>query len=187
MGRGPVVSPMVLWQNLLLLGCACTYQGTLLSASGRNGEAARMLEQAITVHRQFLERDARSSPFRHGLALALLHSGRVQVELGLPGRAEPELREALGLMRQLVLDDPLIPEYRATRLLAVGYLGDALFRQGRTVAAAELLREVETGGRKSSAAPARTSICVGNTPGCSSCWAVSKGSPETSTALSNFA
>ncbi len=120
----------------------------MLSASGRNGEAARMLEQAITVHRQFLEQDARSSSFRHGLALALLHSGRVQVELGLPGRAEAELREALGLMRQLVQDDPLIPEYRATRLLAVGYLGDALFRQGRTVAAAELLREVEKEGEE---------------------------------------
>jgi tetratricopeptide (TPR) repeat protein len=143
------------WPNLLLLGRACTDQGILLSASGRNGEAARMLEQAITVHRQFLEQDARSSSFRHGLALALLHSGRVQVELGLPGRAEPELREALGLMRQLVQDDPLINEYRATRLLAVGNLGDALFRQGRTVAAAELLREVEKEGEEAFGAPSQ--------------------------------
>jgi tetratricopeptide (TPR) repeat protein len=120
----------------------------LLSLSGRQGEAARILELAIVVHHRLMEWNPRSGPFRHGLALALLHSGRVQVQLGLPRRAEPALRQALGLMRQLVQDDPLVKEYWATRLLAAGYLGEAFFRQGRTVAAAELLQEVEKDGEE---------------------------------------
>jgi tetratricopeptide (TPR) repeat protein len=131
------------WPDLLRFGQACINQGAFLRQSGRNGEAARVLERAVAIYRRLHEQNRRAGPFRHGLALALLHSGQVQVELGLPGRAEPELREALGLMRQLAQDDPYVKEYRATRLLAAGYLGDALYRQGRTVAAAELLREVE--------------------------------------------
>ena len=119
-----------------------------MSLSGRQGEAARILELAIVVHHRLMEWNPRSGPFRHGLALALLHSGRVQVQLGLPRRAEPALRQALGLMRQLVQDDPLVKEYWATRLLAAGYLGEAFFRQGRTVAAAELLQEVEKDGEE---------------------------------------
>ena len=51
-------------------------------------------------------------------------------------------------MQQLVQDDPHVKDYRATRLLATGYLGEALFQQGRTVAAAELLREVEKEGEE---------------------------------------
>jgi hypothetical protein len=51
-------------------------------------------------------------------------------------------------MRQLVQDDPLVKEYRATRLLAAGYLGECLFRQGRMAPAAELLREAEQEGEE---------------------------------------
>ena len=131
------------WPRLLMLGRAYTNQGILLNVSGRNGEAARVLEEAIAVHQELLQLHSRAGQFRHGMALALLHSGRVKIELGLPGKAEPALREALGLMRQLVQDDPRVKEYRATRLLAAGYLGEALFRQGRTVPATELLREAE--------------------------------------------
>ena len=116
--------------------------------SGQNGEAARMLEEAIAVQRELMGANSRAGQFRHGLALALLHSGRVKVALGLPARAEPELREAFELMQQLVLDDPLVKDYRATRLLAAGYLGETLFRQGRTADAAELLREVEKEGEE---------------------------------------
>src|SRR5262249_45978364 len=72
-GRGEIP-----WPALLLLGQAFTNQGTLLSMSGRNGEAARFLEQAIAVHQRLLEINSRASPFRHGIALALLHSGRVK-------------------------------------------------------------------------------------------------------------
>jgi tetratricopeptide (TPR) repeat protein len=107
-----------------------------------------VLEKAIAVHQELLQKKPRTGQFRHGLALALLHSGRVKIELGLPARAEPALREALGLLRQLVQDDPRVEEYQAARLLAAGYLGEALFRQGRTVAAAELLREVEKEGEE---------------------------------------
>jgi serine/threonine-protein kinase len=132
------------WPQLLLLGRACTNQGILLGMSGRGGEAARVLEQAVAVHQRLLERNPRASQFRPGLALALLHCGRVKVQLGLPGRAEPTLREALALLRRLSQEDPLVQEYRASRLLAAGCLGEALFRQGRTGAAVALLREVET-------------------------------------------
>ncbi len=131
------------WPYLLLLGGACTNQGMLLSMSGRNGESARVLEQSIAIHRRLLEQNSRASPFRHGLALALLHSGRIKIQLELPGRAEPVLREALDLLRQLIQDDPLVKEYSATRLLAAGYLGEALFRKGRTVPAVGLLQDAE--------------------------------------------
>jgi tetratricopeptide (TPR) repeat protein len=136
------------WPGVLMLGRAYTNQGILLSLSGRNGEAVRILEEAIAVQQMLLEQNARAGQFRHGLALALLHCGRVKVELGLPGKAEPALREALGLMQQLIQEDSHTKEYRATRLLAAGYLGGALFRQGRSAAAAELLREVEKEGEE---------------------------------------
>ena len=136
------------WKYPLLLGKAWTNQGVLLSLSGRNAEAARVLEQAIVILRLLVEACPRSGLFRHGLAVALLHSGRVRVQLGLPGSAEPALREALGLMQRLIQDDPFVVEYRSTRLLAAGYLGEALFRLGRTADAAGLLREVETEGEE---------------------------------------
>jgi tetratricopeptide (TPR) repeat protein len=141
------------WPYVLLLGRACLNQGLLLNMAGRNDESARVLERAIAVHRQLLELNSRASPFRHGLALALLHSGRIQVQLGLPGKAEPALREALGLMRLLVQEDRLVKEFQATRLLAAGCLGESLFRQGKTAAAAELLREVEGGAEEVLAGP----------------------------------
>ena len=70
-----------------------------------------------------------------------INANDIHVQLGLPERAESALREALGLTTQLVQEDPLVKEYRDNRLLAAGYLGEALFRQGRTAAAAELLQE----------------------------------------------
>jgi tetratricopeptide (TPR) repeat protein len=136
------------WQRVLLLGRACTNQGILLSMSGQNGDAVRVLEEAIAVQQMLREQNSRAGQFRHGLALALLHFGRIKTELGLPSKAEPALREAFGLMRQLAQDDPHVKDYRTTRLLAAGYLGEALFRQGRTAAAAELLREAEKEGEE---------------------------------------
>ena len=151
----------------LMMGRACTNQGILLSKSGRNGEAAHILEEAIAVQQMLLEQNSRAVQFRHGLALALLHCGRVKVELGLPGSAEPALQEAFGLMQQLVKefvkkDDLQIEQYRATRLLAAGYLGEALFRQGRTAAAAELLREAEKEGAEILGGPSKNSALRGH-------------------------
>jgi tetratricopeptide (TPR) repeat protein/tRNA A-37 threonylcarbamoyl transferase component Bud32 len=139
---------MMLWPQVLQLGRACTNQGILLCMVGRDEESARMLERAIAVHQRLLELSAQSSPFRQGLAVALLHFGRVKVQLGQPRRGEPQLREALELMEKLVQENPYVEEYRAARLLAVGCLGESLFRQGRTAEAAELLRQVETEGDK---------------------------------------
>ncbi|HEY7422825.1 MAG TPA: hypothetical protein VH682_01065, partial [Gemmataceae bacterium] len=55
----------------------------------------------------------------------------------------PSLRDALALLWRLSRDDPLVKEYRPSRLLAAGCLGEDLFRQGRTAAALALLREAE--------------------------------------------
>src|SRR5262249_4888406 len=111
--------------------------------------------------RALLEQNSRVGQFRHGLALALLHCGHVKVELGLPAQAEPALREALGLMRQLAEENPRVQEYQATRLLAAGYLGEDLFRQGRTAAAAELLREIEKEGEEVLGCPGKDRGLVG--------------------------
>ena len=71
----------------------------------------------------------------------LLHTGRVQVALGRPAHGEPSLREACEKLRRLCQEDPqdpFVPEYAATRLLASGYLAEALLRplvlaaEGRT-------------------------------------------------------
>ncbi len=146
--HGQTTPQAMAWPRDLMLGRAYTTQGTLLSMAGRNSEAVRFLEEAIAIHRPLLKQNPRAGQVSHGLALALLHSGRVLVQLDMPGRGEVALREALGLMQRLVQDDPQVKEYRATRLLAAGYLGDSLFRQGRTAAAAELLREVVQEGDK---------------------------------------
>jgi tetratricopeptide (TPR) repeat protein len=47
------------------------------------------------------------------------------------------------LTRKLLDNDPLVSEYRATHMLATGYLGEALFLLGKTGPATELLRETE--------------------------------------------
>jgi tetratricopeptide (TPR) repeat protein/tRNA A-37 threonylcarbamoyl transferase component Bud32 len=130
---------------IVLLARAYTNQGILLNLAGRNAEAARVLQNAIGACQWLLERDPQIGRFRHGLALALLHAGHVQVEVGRPARAEPALREAYEQLRKLCQDDPLVPEYAATRLLAAGYLGEALFRNGRTTAAEGFLRKIEQG------------------------------------------
>ncbi len=150
------------WRPPLALGKAWTNQGILLSLSGRNGEAAQMLEQAIVGLRVLVEAIPRSGQFRQALALALLHSGRIRVRLGLPESGAFALREALGLMQQVIRDDPFVPEYRSTRLLAAGYLGEALFRQGRTAAATELLREVEKQGKEILIGSARNHELLGH-------------------------
>ncbi|HEY7426671.1 MAG TPA: serine/threonine-protein kinase [Gemmataceae bacterium] len=137
---------MMVWPQVLQLGRACTNQGIFLSMLGRDDEAARMLEGAAAVHQQLLKLSSQTSRFRHGLAVALLQLGRVKVQLGHPRRAEADLREAFGLMQKPVQEKPNVEEYRTTRLLAAGCLGESLFRQGRTAAAAELLQEVEKDG-----------------------------------------
>ena len=139
---------MMLWPQVLQLGRACTNQGIFLCMIGRDDESARMLERAIAVHQRLMELTSRSGRFRQGLAVALLHFGRVKVQLGQPRRVEPLLREALELMERLVQENPDVEEYPAARLLAAGYLGESLFRQGRTAEAAELLHQVETEGDK---------------------------------------
>jgi eukaryotic-like serine/threonine-protein kinase len=135
-------------EYLVLLMNAWTQQGILWSATGRDGDAAQALQQAIRTHRQKIEMFSRSGSLRHALALPLLHLGRIQAQLGLPRRAEPTLEEAFSLMRQLVQDDPVVSEYRVTRWLAAGYLGEALFRQGQTEAALEQLRDIAKDGEK---------------------------------------
>jgi len=105
-----------------------------------------MLEHASATYRWLLKLNVRTVQVRYGLALALLHTGRVEVELGRPSRAEPSLREGLFQIRKLVREDPLVTEHKVTGLLAAGYLGEALYRGGRTSAAAELLREVAEKG-----------------------------------------
>jgi serine/threonine protein kinase/tetratricopeptide (TPR) repeat protein len=145
------------WRCELMLARACANHGVLLYAAGRHVEAVQVLQEAITAYGLLLDLNPRSGQFRYGLALALLHFGRVQVELGRPGRAEAALREALTRMQHLARDDQFVPEYAATRRLAAGYLGEDLFRRGRTVAAAQLLREAEQQGEEAPAGPDKDS------------------------------
>jgi tetratricopeptide (TPR) repeat protein len=98
------------------------------------------------------------SQLRHGLSVALLHAGHAEVELGRPARAEPALRAALEGLRELIGDDPRVPEYAANWLLAYGYLGEDLFRRGRTAAAAQLLREVGEQGDKVLGSPRKNRL-----------------------------
>jgi serine/threonine-protein kinase len=132
--------------SLDLLPRAYTNRGIMLSDSGRNAESAPALQEATAFYRWLVSRLPGLTRFRHGLALALLHSGHVQVELGRPARAEAALRDACAQMQRLCQDDPFASEYAATRLLAAGYLGEALFRSGRTTAAEGFLREVREQG-----------------------------------------
>ena len=130
----------------LLLARGYTRQGVLLNRAGRNAEAAQVLQEAIAAYRELLEQNPRAGPFRHGLALALLHAGRIQTELGWPACAEPALREALERLQEVVRDEPFVPEYKATRLLAAGFLGETLYRCGRTGEAVNLLGEIDREG-----------------------------------------
>ena len=78
------------------------------------------------------------------MAVALLEAGQVQVELGRPGAGQADLQEALELARGLPSDPaPASPEYKAILSQAAGNAGEGLFRSGRTVRAAALLRESE--------------------------------------------
>ena len=134
-----------LWPYEHMLARTFTNQGILLNVLGRDAEGAWVLHHAVSYYHLFLERTLRPpGQFRHGLAIALLYSGHVHVDLGRPMRAEPALREALERMRQLVRDDPHFLEYKATHLLAATFLAEDLLQRGQTAAAAELLREPET-------------------------------------------
>jgi serine/threonine-protein kinase len=144
---GRIRSQDEIWTHALLAR-GYTSQGLLLNMAGRNTEAAQVLQAASAAYRWLVDQSSRVSQFRHGLAVALLQTGRVEIELGRPSRAEPTLRESFGLMRQLVNDDPYVKEYRASRLLAAGCLSECLFRQGRIAAAAELLREANKEGEE---------------------------------------
>jgi tetratricopeptide (TPR) repeat protein len=95
---------------------------------------------------------------RHGLSVALLHAGHAEVGLGLPARAEPALRAALEGLRELVRDDPRVPDYAANWLLACGYLGEDLYRRGRTAPAAQLLRAVGEQGDKVLGGPRKSRL-----------------------------
>jgi serine/threonine-protein kinase len=131
-----------IWSHVLRAR-AYADRGLLLDMAGRSAQAAQALQVAVLAYRWLVGQNTRVSQVRHGLALALLHAGRVEVELGRPGEAEPALRESLERLEQLVKDDPFVPEYADDRLIATGYLGQALSRCGRSAAAARLLREVE--------------------------------------------
>jgi len=102
----------------LMLARAYANQGILLSLAGRNAESAGVLQVAADTQRRLVAWNPRVGQFRHGLAMALLHSGRVDIELGRPATAEPALRGALDGMQQLVRDDALASEYAVTRLRA---------------------------------------------------------------------
>jgi tetratricopeptide (TPR) repeat protein len=95
---------------------------------------------------------------RHGLSVALLHAGHAEVKLGRPARGEPALRAALEELRELVRDDPRVPDYAANWLLARGYLGEDLYRRGRTAPAAQLLREVGEQGDKVLGGPRKSRL-----------------------------
>jgi tetratricopeptide (TPR) repeat protein len=126
-------------ESLVLLPRAYTNRGIMLNSAGRNTEADWVLQKAVALDRWLLKEYPGLTQFRHALVLALLHTGRVQVELGRPARAGAALREALELARKN--DDPLVPEYREVLLQTAGYLGEDLFVRGQTAEAVKLLRE----------------------------------------------
>jgi serine/threonine-protein kinase len=129
-------------ESLVLLPQAYSNRGIMLHGAGRNTEADWVLQKATALDRWLVNQCPGLSQFRHALALALLHTGRVQVELGRPSRGEPALREALELARKN--DDPTVPEYREVLLQTAGSLGEDLFVCGQTAEAAKLLREALT-------------------------------------------
>jgi tetratricopeptide (TPR) repeat protein len=150
--------------SLVLLPRAYTNRGLMLNSAGRNAEAARVLQMATAFDRWLAEPGPgpelgpRPRQFRHALALALLHTGHVQVELGRPARAELALREAREQMQRLCQDDPKNPEYAATHLLTAGCLGEALLRSGRTSAADGFLREACEQGEDVLGGPGKTPL-----------------------------
>jgi tetratricopeptide (TPR) repeat protein len=128
-------------EDSILLSRAWINEGLLLKFAGRKAAAARSLHWATGIARGLQSNNPRLGRLRNGLALALLGTGDAEVELGRPAAGEPALREALEWSRQLLKEDPLVPEYAAAYVQALGCLGEDLFLSGRTAAAAELLRE----------------------------------------------
>jgi serine/threonine-protein kinase len=128
-------------ENSILLSRAWINEGLLLKLAGRKAAAARSLHWATGISRGLQSNNPRLGRLRNGLALALLHAGHAEVELGRPARGVPALREALGMSRRLLRDDPLVPEYGTTYVQAAGYLGEGLFLSGQTAPAHAWLRE----------------------------------------------
>src|SRR5262249_52371881 len=99
------------WQSHLLLSRAFTNQGRLLNAAGRDAKAAQALQEAIASYSYLLDLNKRPPLFRYGMYQTQLDAGLVQIRLGRPARAELILVEAPERLRQLVRDDPFVPEY----------------------------------------------------------------------------
>jgi tetratricopeptide (TPR) repeat protein len=128
-------------ENSILLSRAWINEGLLLKLAGRKAAAARSLHWATGIARGLQYNNPRLSRLHNGLVLALLNAGQAEIELGRPAEAELALREALEWSLKLLKDDPLVPEYAAAYVQAVGYLGEDLFLSGRTTAGAGLLHE----------------------------------------------
>jgi eukaryotic-like serine/threonine-protein kinase len=126
-------------------------QGLLQKRAGRKSSAAASLATAAESCRMLQGKypylqfyNPQLARVRIGLTVALLEAGHVQVELGRPGAGQASLQEALELARELHRDPaPASPEYKAILSRTAGNAGESLFRSGRTVRAATLLRESE--------------------------------------------
>jgi tetratricopeptide (TPR) repeat protein len=128
-------------EDSILLSRAWINEGLLQKRARRKAAAARSLHWATGIARGLQSNNPRLGRLRNGLALALLGAGDAEVELGRPAGGEPALREAQEWSRQLLKDDPLVPEYAAAYVQALGCLGEDLFLSGRTAPAADLLHE----------------------------------------------
>ncbi|HEY7428643.1 MAG TPA: serine/threonine-protein kinase [Gemmataceae bacterium] len=128
-------------ENSILLSRAWINEGLLLKLAGRKAAAAQALHWATGIARGLQSNNPRLSRLHNGLVLALLNAGHAEIELGRPAEGELALREALEWSLKLLKDDPIVPEYAAAYVQAVGYLGEDLFLSGQTTAAALLLHE----------------------------------------------
>jgi|GEM_PF-3399270 len=102
----------------------------------KRAEAQAAYEKAISGYRELLQRTPESMQATHGLAKACINLGSLQFDLEKRKEAEKVVREANGIMEQLVADHPGIRPFTFTlgdsyRILAVLAVDDLKELEGK--------------------------------------------------------
>ena len=79
------------------------------------GTAVRvsLLEAVLEYYQEFLQQQSTNKTVRFDLAVALSHVSRIQHQLGNDDESEQAIAQACQVLRQLVMDHPDQPDYRA--------------------------------------------------------------------------
>ena len=100
-----------------------------------------ILEKALDFHAAFIQANGDEPRLRHELALAQMRAGEVQEMLGRDADAEKSLRGSLGLLKNLLDDDPQRADFLQGAGAAWNDLGVLLLKTGRRVEAAQAYAE----------------------------------------------